>query len=223
MAKPAPPVSTEEMPIDEACASGAAALWAGYQAAAAAARGLDELRRMMPLALSADEERRLAAYSKARAALAAWLADRSERGEIGLWARPGSRIEGQKRIPPAAVRVLEFDYEERTARGKGLPLLYDVLVRQACGRRVRVRQAAGANPSIKRWRKRPPADVLKAATLAVAKTFRSSDPPTEATWWKALNAKFDEPVTRKVARDALTNWASHLKRHPGQTRRNRRG
>jgi hypothetical protein len=131
MTQPSPSISTEEILIDKWCARSAPQLWADYVSARAAAGNLAQIRRMMPLALDADETRRLAACNDARAALNAWLADRSERNEIELWARPGSRIEDQRRIPPSAVRVLGFDYEKLTARGEGLPLLFDVRVRQA--------------------------------------------------------------------------------------------
>ena len=131
MAQPARSVSTEEIPIDEWFARNAAQLWADYESARAATSNLAQLRRLMPDALRDHETRLLKVRNEARAALDAWLADRSGRSEIEVWARPGSRIEDPRCIPPSAVRVLEFDYEERTASGKGLPLLYDVHVRQA--------------------------------------------------------------------------------------------
>jgi hypothetical protein len=130
-AQPAPSISTEGIPIDEWCASAAAALWADYVAAQATTSSFAALHRYMPSALRDDEWHRIGVRNEARSALGAWLADRSERGEIELWARPGSRIEDARLIPPSAVRVLKFDYEKRTAAGEGLPLLYDVRVREA--------------------------------------------------------------------------------------------
>jgi hypothetical protein len=129
--QPAPSISPEGVPIDEWCASAAAALWADYVAAQAATSGFAALHRYMPSALRDDEWHRITVRNEARSALGAWLAERSERGEIELWARPGSRIEDARVIPPSAVRVLKFDYEKRTASGEGLPLLYDVRARQA--------------------------------------------------------------------------------------------
>jgi hypothetical protein len=82
--------------------------------------------------------------------------------------------------------------------------------------------AAAPAPPVERWSKPPPADKVKKAALAVAKTFKADDPPTEAEWWAALDAKLGERVKRKVARGALADWAKHLKRRPGQTKRNRR-
>jgi hypothetical protein len=137
-AQPTPSISTEGAPIDEWCASAAAALWADYVAARAAARAAAQaaerdfaaLRRWTP-SLLRDAGQRNKVRDEAHSALGAWLADRSERGEIELWGRPGGRIEDSKLIPPSAVRVLEFDYDKRTASGEGLPLLYDLRVRQA--------------------------------------------------------------------------------------------
>jgi hypothetical protein len=202
MAKPAP----EGVPIDEWCASAASNLWDDYVAAQAATRGFDGLRRYMPSALRDDEWHLIRMRIEARAALVTWLADSSGRGEIELWARPGSRIEDSRLIPPSAVRALQFNYEGRTAVGSGLPNLYDV--------RVRLPPAV----PVKRWRKPPPAVDIKAAALAVAKTFQPNDPPIFPKWWEALNTQVGKPVTRKVALDALADWAPHLKRRPGQTK-----
>jgi hypothetical protein len=129
--QPAPSVPTEGASIDEWCASAAPALWVGYVAAQAATRDFAGLRRLMPSALRDDEWQRIKLRDQAHSALGAWLADSSERGEIELWGRPGGRIEDSRLIPPSAVRVLKFDYEKRTASGEGLPLLYDVHVREA--------------------------------------------------------------------------------------------
>jgi hypothetical protein len=78
-----------------------------------------------------------------------------------------------------------------------------------------------ASSPAQRWQKPPPRDVLEAASLAVAETYQPDDPPTQAEWWKALNAKLGEPVTRKVALRALADWAPQLQRQRGQ-KRNRR-
>jgi hypothetical protein len=75
--------------------------------------------------------------------------------------------------------------------------------------------------SVKRWRKRPPRDDIKAAALAVAKTYQPDNKPTQPEWWEAFSAQFPEPVARSVALDALDKYAKHLKRRPGQTKRNR--
>ena len=187
MAKPAPSILTEEMPIDAACASGVAALWADYMTARAAAGDLAQLRRMMPLAvLSADEERRLAACGEARAALNAWLAGGVEQGEIELWARSGSRIEDPRRIPASAVCVLKFDYEKRTASGEGLPLLYDVCVRPV----------ATATDSAQ-W-----------ARATVRRLLRDKDKipkrPTKAAWGRLLAAEMEKDVKAGRIRSALT-------------------
>jgi hypothetical protein len=78
-----------------------------------------------------------------------------------------------------------------------------------------------ASPPAQRWRKPPAPDDLKIAALAVAKAYQPDDPPTQAGWWEALNAKLGEPVTRKVALRALADWAPQLQRQRGQ-KRNRR-
>ena len=208
--QPAPSISAEGALIDEWCASAAATLWAEY----VTARDAWGPPLMYYIPLSANDARLRDAYFKARAALAAWLIGCSERGEIELWARPGSRIEDTRLIPPSAVRALTVDYKKRTAEGppgEGLPRLYD----------MRVRQAATASPSVKRWRKPPPANAIEVAALAVAKTFAPANPPTQPEWWKAFNAQLGEdgPVPRKVALRALADWAPHLQRQPGQTQR----
>jgi hypothetical protein len=134
--QPAPSIPTEGAPIDEWCASSAADLWSDYVAARAATRDLADVHRYIPTALRDDEWHRITVRNEARAALSVLLADRSERGEIEVWARSGSRIEDSRLIPSSAVRVLEFDYEQRTASAEGLPLLYDVSVRQAAAAAV---------------------------------------------------------------------------------------
>jgi hypothetical protein len=78
-----------------------------------------------------------------------------------------------------------------------------------------------ASPPAQRWQKPPPRDVLEAAALAVAKTYQPDDPPTQAEWWKALNAQLGADVTRKVALRALVDWAPQWQRQRGQ-KRNRR-
>ena len=60
---------------------------------------------------------------------------------------------------------------------------------------------------VKRWRKPPPADKLKPAALAVAKTYHPNNPPNAAAWKEALEAHLGEKVTREVARNALRDWA----------------
>jgi hypothetical protein len=76
--------------------------------------------------------------------------------------------------------------------------------------------AGAAHPPVKRWRKPPSPAAIKTAARAVAKTYQPDDPPTQAEWWTRLNAELGEPVTRKVAFGALTNWAPQLQRRPGQ-------
>jgi hypothetical protein len=194
----------KRLPIDEACAGSAADLWADYTAARAAAGDLAAIRRAMPLALSADEEGRLARCRRARAALGAqvcgWLQHGGE-----LWARPGGLLEDLKPVPASAARGLEFDFEQRTAVGDGLPRLYDLRVRLP------------AVP-VKRWRKPPSQTAIKAAAREVAKTYQPSDPPTAAAWKAALEEQLGDLVTREVARAALP---LQLQRRRGQ-KRNRR-
>jgi hypothetical protein len=121
----------EGLPIDAACERVAGPLWDVYVNARAAARGLDDLSRRV-LALRADEERRLAHCREARAAVDAQFRSCLEPGEFELWARPGSPIAKAEHIPTSAVGGLEFDYEQRSARGeRGMPPLYDVRVRKA--------------------------------------------------------------------------------------------
>jgi hypothetical protein len=190
---------TERLPLDEACQRCWPRLWAAYSEARAAAHGLEDLRRRV-LSLRHDQEARLMAYVEARAAL-----DAQVRG-AELWARPGGRLAHFSRVPPSAVGVLQFDYEGRIATGDGLPPLYDVEV--------------GLAPvaAVKRWRKRPSAADLKTAALAVAEGYQAANPPTEAVWKRALGEHLGETVTRKVARDALAQWAPQLRRQPGQKR-----
>lgn len=203
------PLSAETVPLDEACASLAPALWADYVAARIAASGLGEIRRAAPLALSPNEKCRLAVRDAARAALDNWLRGCADRADFELWARADGRLQDLKPIPPTAIRALEFDYEKGTASGDGLPPLYDLAIR-----------LPPAVP-VKRWRKPPPTDVLKAAAIAVAEMYQPDNPPTAVTWKEALEAHLGETVTRKVARRALKDWAPHLHRLPGQ-KRNRR-
>ncbi len=77
------------------------------------------------------------------------------------------------------------------------------------------------SPPVERWRRPPPGYRIKAAARAVAKTFQPDDPPTFPEWKTAFEAKLAEPVTRKIAGDALRRFAPHLLRKPGQ-KRNRR-
>jgi len=197
MAKPAASISTEELPIDQACASGAATLWADYLTAKAAAGDLAQLRRMMPSALRADDERRLAAWDAARAALDAWIADPVERGEIELWVRAGNRIEDPGLIPPSAVHVLVFDYERRTASGEGLPLLYDVSVRQAPTASASAQWAAD---TIRRLRKKRKIleDVKKQSELALILEAESEKAVKAGQLRRALKASYLE--------NELKNW-----------------
>ena len=152
------------------------------------------------------EEQRRRRTEEAKATLDTWLRGCLERGKYELWARCNDRMAKPEPVPASAVCTLKFDYEERIAFGDALPRLYDL--------QIRLPPAA----PVKRWRKRPPANVLKPAALAVAATYQPNDPPTQPQWWKALKAQLGEEVTvtRKVALDALRDWAPHLKRRRGQ-------
>src|SRR5262249_57626503 len=99
---------------------------ADYVAAQAATSGFAGLRRLMPSALRDDEWHRIKVRDEAHSALGAWLADRSERGEIELWARPDSRIENPRLIPPSSVPSLTLHYEKPTPSGQDLPVLSTV-------------------------------------------------------------------------------------------------
>jgi hypothetical protein len=191
--------------IDEACKSIMPSLWDTYAKAHDDAQGV--LRQLELGFASLDQERRLAPYKKARAALTTRIRSGVKSNEFELWACLAGSLELQ-RIPASAIDGLEVDYEKRTAAGDGLSL-HDLHIRLP------------AAAPVKRWRKRPSADDVKAAALALATTFQPDDPPTEPIWWAALNAQLGEEVTRAVALNALSDWAPHLKRQPGQ-KRNRR-
>jgi hypothetical protein len=193
------------LPIDEACKSIMPKLWQAYAKVRDDAR--DVLRQLELRFASHDQERRLATYKEARTALTTRIRSGVKSNEFELYARLAGSLELQH-IPASAIDGLEVDYEKRTATGDGLSL-HDLHIRLP------------AAAPVKRWRKRPSADDVKAAALAVAKTFQPDDPPTEPIWWAALNAQLGEEVTRAVALNALSDWAPHLKRQPGQ-KRNRR-
>jgi hypothetical protein len=127
----------EGLPIDVACKSIMAPLWDAYVKARDEARDIHRMfERFKPLSLRADEQRRLTAYEGTRAALGAALRASLERGEYELWACLGSLIAEPQPIPASAIDGLEIDYEKRTARGEGLPPLYDVHLRR--GRAARL-------------------------------------------------------------------------------------
>jgi hypothetical protein len=109
-----------------------------------------------------------------------------------------------KLVPASAIGVLRFNYLEGTARGAGLPPLYDLHI-----------QMPPAAP-VKRWRTPPPIDVLKPAALAVAKACQPADPPTAAEWKSALEAQLGKTVTVRTASKAMLDFAPHLKRQRGQ-------
>jgi hypothetical protein len=183
--------------INEACELLAGALWIDYTSAKAKAPGIDFFVLGAPM--SVEEGRRLR-FKKAKATLDTWLCGCLRRREYVLWARRNDRMAELKAVPVSAVCTLKFNYEQQTAVGDGLPPLYDLHIRMP----------------VKRWCEPPSADVLKSAALAVAKRYEPADPPTEAEWKEALEAKLGGPVTYKVARETLHKWASHLRRQRGQ-------
>ena len=71
-------------------------------------------------------------------------------------------------------------------------------------------------PPVERWRKPPPLAAIETAARAVVKNYQPDNPPTQAEWWAAFNAKLGEPATRAVALKALGDFAPQLKRTPGQ-------
>jgi hypothetical protein len=188
------------LPINAACELIAGPLWSDY----ASAKAVDPGRYIVRFSgMTTDSELRRGRYEEAKATLDIWLRGCLERGEYELWARRNDRLAKSEPVTPSAVCALEFDYEQRTAVGDGLPPLYDL--------QIRLPPVA----PIKRWRKPPPTDKLEAAALAVAKTYQPDDPPIQAQWWKALKAHLPE-VTRKAALNALRDWAPHLLRRRGQ-------
>jgi hypothetical protein len=120
----------EGLPLDAACARTLGSLWADYAAARDAAAGPDDIRRKNPYALTAEEKQRVAHGEATKAALTASIRSLVKQGEYEVWARPGSPIADPKPIPASALDALEFDFEQRTARGENLPLLCDVRLRQ---------------------------------------------------------------------------------------------
>jgi hypothetical protein len=203
------------LPIDEVCKSIEPVLWDAYAKARDDARDVHQMLerckslRFKLLSPRPDEERRLKACAAAKAALDTRVRGCLERDGYELWARFGSFEGPLKRTPIAAVGGLEFDYEKRTAAGEGLPPLFDAQIRLP------------PTAPVKRWRKPPPTGVLKSAALAVAQGYQPDDPPTAATWKEALEAHLGEQVTHAIARNALRDWAAHLRRQRGQ-KRNRR-
>lgn len=193
------------LPIDEACKSIMAPLWDVYAKARDDARCVRRmLERFRPLSLDPDDKHRLQASAAAKAALDTRVRGCLEHDGHELWARRNDRMAKLEPVPVSAIGALEFDYEQRTAIGDGLPPLYDL--------QIRLSPAA----PVKRWRKPPSTDVLKTAALAVAEAYQPDDPPTAATWKQALEARLGEQVTHAVARDALRDWAPHLRRQRGQ-------
>ena len=211
------------MPIDEWCATAAAALWGDNAAARAAERDFAALRRWTD-SLLLDAAHRSKVCDKAYSALGAWLADRSERGEIQLWGRPGGRIEDPKLIPSSAVRVLEFDYDKRTASGEGLPLLYDVRVQQAATGSASAQWAADttrrllASPA-------PPKHVseadLRRAVKAIVENHPPGSPPLNE---ESLCDEVERRLGVQLARDrvlaARNEVAPHFKLRVGRPRKN---
>jgi hypothetical protein len=191
------------LPIDEACKSIMPSLWDAYAKERDDAR--DVLRQLELRFASLDQERRLAPYKEARAAVTTRIRSGVKSNEFELYARLAGSLELQ-RIPASAIDGLEVDYERRTAVGDGLPPLYDLHIRLP------------PTAPIKRRHKPLPTDVLRSAALAVAKAYQPDDPPTFATWKEALEAHLGGPVTRATARKAL-NCVTFLKRKPGQKRR----
>jgi hypothetical protein len=164
------PWPAKGLPIDVACESIMAALWDAYVKARDEARDIHRmLERFKPLSLRADEQRRLTAYEAARAALGAALRASLERGEYELWACFGSRIVEPQPVPASAIDGLEIDYEKRTGRGEGLPLLYDLRLRR--GRATRL--ARGSPPQYNRV-------VIKAVGEDV---LRRGVPPKKSTFF----------------------------------------
>jgi hypothetical protein len=194
------------LPIDEACKSIMPSLWDAYVKERDDAR--DVLRQLELGFASLDQKRRLAPYNEARAALTTRIRSGVKSNEFELFACLAGSLELQ-RIRASAIDGLEIDYDKRTAAGDGLSL-HDLHIRLSV-----------AAP-VKRWRKRPSADDVKAAALAVAKTYQSDDPPTDPLWWAALNAQLGEKVTRAVALNALAKYAPHLKLQRGHKRNPRK-
>jgi hypothetical protein len=192
------------LPIDEACKSIMPSLWDAYAKERDDAR--DVLRQLELRFASLDQERRLAPYKEARAAVTIRIRSGVKSNEFELFACLAGSLELQ-RIRASAIDGWEVDYEKRTATGDGLPPLYDLHIR-----------LPPPPAPIKRRHKPLPTDVLRRAALAVAKAFQPNDPPTFATWKEALEAHLGGPVTRADARKAL-NWVPFLKRKPGQKQR----
>ena len=219
--QPAPSISAEGVLIDEWCASAAATLWADY----VAARDAWGPPLLAYYPLSADDARLSEAYFKARAALAAWLIGCSERGEIELWARPGSRIEDARLIPPSAVRALTVDYKKRTAegpRGEGLPRLYDVRVRQA---------AAASAPAASPAPLEPPLPAKTVSVAALRAALRDAVqaivdehppnclPPDDKTFHREVETRLGVQLPRDRVLAARDKVAPRFKRRVGRPRK----
>jgi hypothetical protein len=63
----------------------------------------------------------------------------------------------------------------------------------------------------KAWRERPDQAAIKNATLNIAKKYPpGTQPPSASEFWGELKELLGPTVTRKQARDALKDYASHL-------------
>jgi hypothetical protein len=72
-----------------------------------------------------------------------------------------------------------------------------------------------AEPVKKAWRKRPDKSALKAAMTGIARGYQPDAQPSLNEIWNALKGRLGPNVTRQQARDALKDYAPHLRGRPG--------
>jgi hypothetical protein len=119
------------LPLDEALRQLSPELWEDYVAARAAAPFHRFRIFWLDVPQSAEqleEAHRKRHREEAWARLEARLRKSLDRGERELWARRGDRMAKLAPVPVSAISALEFDDEEYTATGDGLPPLYDLQV-----------------------------------------------------------------------------------------------
>jgi hypothetical protein len=188
----ADPWPAEGPPLDAALKRRDPAGWEAYQAVWDSAHHL-ERHQMIVLggpesARSADEGRRVAALRQARATLVARIRTDVEQGEFELWGRVGSAIAEPQLIPASAIGTLQFDFEGGTARGEGVPPLYDL--------RLRKLGALAASDSVQ-WL------MAEARRMKAAGEIREGSPAEKAELARLLEKKLEKAVKDGQARKAL--------------------
>lgn len=127
-------------------------------------------------------------------------------GTLLTEAKEGLRAKRYRTVLPSELARLTPDWELSRLTHAGVDEFFDVRIRH---------QPLELVKKTWRWREHPSQDAFKAAVEDMARTCSQGAKPSEPEILKGLKARLGPGVTRQMARDAVRDFAPHLRGRRG--------